>query len=251
MILKEFGDMAEAASTVQQDDIVARLKLSGAWFAAIAELEFEALIGKVAADDGVAVSEDELQNEFDEFRAGMDLHKAEDTNAWLADSGITIDQVEAMLESSILQAKLADKLIDDAQIDAHYSQNPTTFDYAEISHLVVDNAGAAGELALSIREEGDDFAALAAEHSLDESTSSNGGYLGLISREEAGGLPGDVADRVFAAAAAELIGPFELPGGAHMIVRVEEVGRHELDDDLRAMLREQLFDAHMAQLANG
>ena len=106
--------MAEATSTVQQDDIVARLKLSGAWFAAIAELEYEGLIAKVAADEGLAVSDDELQNEFDAFRCDMDLHKAEDTNAWLADSGITVDQVEAMLEASILRAKLAEKLIDDA-----------------------------------------------------------------------------------------------------------------------------------------
>ena len=116
--------------------------------------------------------------------------------------------------------------------------------------MIVDDAGAAGELALSIREEGEDFAALAAEHSLDESTNSNGGYLGLISRDEAGGLPGDVADRIFAAADAEVIGPFEVSGGGHLIIRVEEVGRHELDDDLRAVLREQLFDAHMAELAN-
>ncbi|QDU47494.1 Foldase protein PrsA precursor [Symmachiella dynata] len=242
--------MAEATTTVQQDDIIARLKLSGAWFAAAAELEFEGLISKVAADEGVAVSDDELQSEFDAFRADLDLFKAEETNAWLADSGITVEQVEAMLESNILQAKLADKLIDDAQIDAHYNQNPAAFDYAEISQLVVDNSGAAGELALSIREEGEDFAALAAEHSLDDSTSSDGGYLGLISREEAGGLPGDIADRIFAASESEVIGPFEVPGGGHLIIRVEEVGKHELDDDLRAVLRGQLFDAHMAQLAD-
>lgn len=105
-------------------------------------------------------------------------------------------------------------------------------------------------MALSIREEGEDFAALAAEHSLDDSTSSDGGYLGLISREEAGGLPGDIADRIFAASESEVIGPFEVPGGGHLIIRVEEVGKHELDDDLRAVLRGQLFDAHMAQLAD-
>lgn len=242
--------MAEATSTVQQEDIVARLKLNGAWFAAIAELEYEALISKVAADEGVSVSDEELQSEFDEFRRGLDLLKAEDTNAWLENCEITVEQVESMIEAGILRAKLAEKLIDDAQVEAYYNENPNTFDYAEISQLVVEDAGAAGELALSIREEGEDFADLAAEHSIDESTSENGGYLGFISRDEAGGLPEDVADRIFAAAGEEVIGPFEIPGGAHLIVRVEEVGRHELDEELREILREQLFEAHMAQLAN-
>ena len=237
-----------AETTVQQEDIIARLKLSGAWFAAMSELEEEATVAKLAADEGVSVSDDELQAEFDDFRRSVDLHKAEDTNAWLSDSGLTVDQVEASLEAGILRAKLAEKLIDDAQIDAHYSQNPSAFDYAAISQLVVADAGAAGELVLSIREEGDDFADLVAKHSL--AKSSTHGFVGPISRDDAGGFAGDVADRIFAAAAAEVIGPFEGPGGGHVIIRVEEVGRHELDDDLRAELREELFAAKIEELTN-
>lgn len=241
--------MAETASATQQDEIVARLKLNGAWFAAEAELAEEKLVAKVSADEGITVSDEELQQEFDGFRDSQELHKAEDTHKWLELSGLTVEQVESWLESGIQQAKLADKLIEDGQIEAYYSQNPNEFEYAQISQLVVADAGAAGELAISIRDEGEDFAKLAKQHSLDQSTRQGGGFLGLISREDAGGLPGDVADRIFAAAVGEVIGPFELPGEVHCLVRVEEVGRGELDDDVRASLRDQLFCAHMEQLS--
>jgi len=243
--------MTEATTSITQEDIIARLKLSGAWFDAIGELEDEALIAKVSADEGLQVSDDELQESFDDYRRDLELLSAEDTNKWLAESGITVDQVEAMLESSILRGKLADKLIDDAEIDAHYSQNPADFEYAEICQIAVADAGAAEELALSIREEGEDFAELAKKHSLDEPTKEDGGYLGVITREDATGLPSDVADRIFSGSAGEVVGPFELPGGAHVIIRVEDSGRAELDEDLREMLRQFLFGQKMDQLSEG
>ncbi len=243
--------MAGAVSEIQQEDIISRLKLSGAWFEAIAELEEDALLSQLAQAEGLSVSDAELQEAFDAYRLDLELQKADDTNAWLAASGITVEEVETALESGILGEKLAEKLIDDAKIDTYYNENPSEFEYAQISQLAVADAGAAEELALSIREEGEDFSALAKQHSADAPTKLGGGYLGRVSRDEAGGLPGDVCDRVFASSAGEVIGPFELPGGVHLIICVHEVGRVELDDDLRAALRAQLFGAHLAQLAEG
>lgn len=241
--------MAESTSTVSQDDVIARLKLSGAWFETIAELEEDALVAKVAADEGVEVTDDELQEEFDALRRDMDLLKADDTQKFLESTGLTVEQVESMLEAAILRGKLAEKLVDDQQIESYFNQNPNEFEFADISQIAVADAGAAGELVLSIREEGEDFEELAEKHSLDEATNDNGGYVGLISRQEASDLPGDVCDRIFAASPGEVIGPFEIPGGAHLIIRVEEVGRYELDDDLREVLRQSLFDAKMAELS--
>lgn len=241
--------MAELTSEISQEDIIARLKLSGAWFEAMAELQDDAFVAKVAADEGVEVTDDELQEEFDGLRRDMDLLKAEDTQKWLESTGLTVEQVEGMVEAAILRGKLAEKLIDDDQIESYFNQNPGQFEFADISQIAVSDAGAAGELVLSIREEGEDFEVLAEKHSLDEATNDNGGYVGLISRQEAAELPGDVSDRVFAAAPGEIVGPFEVPGGAHLIIRVEEVGRYELDDELREALRQSLFDAKMAELA--
>lgn len=243
--------MTETTTAAQSEEIVARLKLSGAWFDAASELADEKLLLKVAGDEGISVSDEELQAEFDEYRRERELHKAEDTNRWLEESGVTIEQVESHLEAEILGAKLADKLIDDAQIDAYYNQNPNEFEYAQISQLAVADAGAADEIALSIREEGEDFAKLAKQHSLDAPTKLGGGFVGFINREEAGGLPGDAADRIFSASAGDVIGPIALPGDVYCLIQVEEVGRSELDDDLRAELRQQLFNEKMSEIAGG
>jgi len=238
-----------AGRQITQDDVISRLKLNGAWYGVLAELSGEAQLLQKADQLGLSVSDDELQQEFDDFRRARELEQADDTHKWLNSAGITVEQVESGLEVGILADKLAEKLIDDGQVEAYYNQNPKEFEYARVSHLVVDEEGAAEELALSVREEDEDFAKLARKHSLDKSTGCGGGFLGLMTRQETTGLPQDAADRIFAASQGEVIGPFALPDRGHCLVKVEEVGQRVLDDDLRLALRQQLFGQQMSETA--
>ncbi|MFV2066423.1 MAG: peptidyl-prolyl cis-trans isomerase [Pirellulales bacterium] len=239
-----------AGREITEEDVVSRLKIGGAWFGALAELSNEALVRQAAEQEGLSVSDDELQKAFDDFRLSRGLHKADETHRWLTDEGLTVDEVESMLEAGILSQKLAEEVISDDAIDSLYEQNPREFEYAQISHIVVRQQGAAEELALSVREEGEDFANLARKHSIDQATRSGGGFVGLVTRSDTAGIPDDVADRIFAAAAGDVIGPFPL-GENRGLVRAEEVGRRPLDDGLRAALRAQLFGGWLAQRAAG
>ena len=81
---------------------------------------------------------------------------------------------------------------------------------------------------------------MARKHTLDETTRMGGGFLGMVNRDDAAGLPTNVADRIFAATPGEVIGPFQ-SGDGFFLVRVEEVGRRPLDEDLRRDLRPQLY----------
>ncbi|MBI3465515.1 MAG: peptidyl-prolyl cis-trans isomerase [Planctomycetes bacterium] len=231
---------APATAGVRESDLIARLKLQGLWQSTGRAVQAEALVAQAAAAEGLAVSDQELQEAFDEFRVDLGLRKAADTHEWLHATGLTVEEVERHLEAGLLRAKLADAFVTPRQIEEFYAQNPRRFEFARASHIVVKDAGAAQELALTLREEGEDFARLAQQHSLDAATGYAGGFLGVLTRETASGLPPDVADRIFAAQPGEIVGPFPI-GDAHAILRVEHAGRQPLDEALRERLRQELF----------
>lgn len=239
-----------SAPQVADADIVSRLRLSGAWQSAASELAQESVITKTAAQEKLSVSDSELQAAFDDFRRSRGLEKAAETKSWLESAGLKVEQVESALEADILASKLAEKVIDDKQIEQYYKQHPVDFDFARISQIVVGDAGAARELALNAREEGEDFSALARQHSIDEQTRAGGGFVGLVTRIDASGLPASIADRIFAASASEIVGPFER-GETHCLIRVEENGRLELDDELKSVIRGQLFSQWLAERTFG
>jgi parvulin-like peptidyl-prolyl isomerase len=229
-----------AGRQIAQKDLEGRLKLAGDWDGARAELEEEATLKEVASQQGLTVADAELQQAFDRFRASREMYKADDTRSWLQSTGLTIEQVEAALEGEILAEKVAGKVITDRQVDSYYNENPTEFQYARVSQIVTADKGAAEELALSARDDGQDFAKMARQHSKDASTRCGGGFFGLITREDAAGLPRELSDRIFAAKTGEVVGPFQV-ADAYYLLKVEEVGRRPLDDDLRVSLRQQLF----------
>lgn len=231
---------------VGRDDVEARLKIKGIWAAAEEELAADAVAAQAAAREGLAVSDAELQEAFDDFRRSLGLHKADDTNRWLREQGLRTEQVEAYVEALVVADKLAASRVDDRQVESFYAQNPARFEYARVSRIVVADQGAANELALSLREEGEDFARLARSHSLDLETRIGGGFVGLITRDDTGGLPQADADRLFAAKAGEVVGPIRLENN-YCLVRVEETGRRELDDGLRADIRAALYRQWLAE----
>ena len=229
-----------AGRKINSDEVVSRLKLAGEWYGAVGELSDEALLAQAAKQEGVSITDAELQEEFDAYRISRGLEKSEDTTSWLKSTGLSVEDVEAFLEAGILRRKLAAKVISDKEIEAYYKQNPREFEFARVSHLVVDDEGAAEEIALSAREEGEDFADLAREHSVDAATRCGGGFVGLLTRWETEGIPEDAADRIFAASIGDVVGPFSF-GSGHCIVNVLEAGRQPLDDSLKATLRAKLF----------
>jgi parvulin-like peptidyl-prolyl isomerase len=227
-------------------DVVARAKISGAFADTALELARDAAAAGAAKDLGIKIDDQELQAAYDEFRRACQLYKAKDTQAWLEQSGLKVEDIEQYLEAGLLRGKIAEELVPDEQVKGYYAQNPREFEYARVSHIVVKDRNAAQELALSLKEEGEDFADLARTHSSDEETRCGGGYRGLVTRDNTLGLAEDVADRIFAAKAGEVVGPFQSNGVA-CIVRVEECGRLPLDESLRNRIRATLCEQTLAE----
>lgn len=233
---------------ITQGDVITQLKLNGAWDEALAEVADDALVAQIAQKEKLTVADKELQREFDAFRAARALHKAEDTQSWLKAANLTVEQVEGSLESAILMDKLAEKVVDNKQIEKYYNENPTAFDYARVSQIVVADKGKADEIALNAREDGGDFAKLARQYSVDEGSKCGGGFVGLISRESSNGFSRATTDRIFAGKPGEVIGPVQM-GTSYCLIKVEDSGRRPLDEELRFTLRDQLFGQWLADRA--
>jgi parvulin-like peptidyl-prolyl isomerase len=187
---------------------------------------------------GVSVDDDQVQAFADEYRARHGLHEAQATEAFLARAGMDEEGFFAYCQAQALRRAVRDQLGNEEAVREFFLAHPGDFDQARISRLVVREAELASELRMRIAEDGEDFHALARQHSLDEQTRPAGGYAGLVRREDLGH---EAAARVFSSEPGALVGPLA-EGEQHLLILVEEVVKSRLDDEAREVIRDRLLE---------
>jgi peptidylprolyl isomerase len=240
--LKSVAVAEMAGGPLSLQEFLHGLKLYGQLSPLLDEAVRDRVLRQLAAREKVTVSDEELQAAVDRFRIGIGLSKAADTQQWLQDNRLTVDDLERIAEADLLREKLQEKITDE-RVTQHFGDNRTHYDQARVSHLVVDSAGAAEELLSQIRDDGANFADLARRHSLDEESGPGGGALGVLDRA---GLGPAGAAAVFAARPGDVVGPFETDTGHHLIL-VEELLPAELNEDTSAAIRRELFNAWLEE----
>ena len=195
-----------------------------------------AIIRQEAARLAIEVSDQELQSAADEFRATHDLFDVASTAAWLAARRLTFEDWEAFIEGIVLRQKLCDAITAD-KIEQHFAVNKLAFDAAELSRLVVPHEDIAKELLTQIIEEGADFHSMARAYSIDAATRLAGGYAGKVTRTA---MEAAVESAVFGAQPGNVVGPFKLEDGWHLI-KIELLHRADLDDALRKTIKAEVF----------
>ena len=179
-------------------------------------------------------------------------HHAENSALYMSEETVDLEYIE------LDQATLASGVVvSDEELQEFYEEEQERFQTAEerrARHILVtvdggDEASAEAEaVALFARAQaGEDFAALATEHSDDAGTKTQGGDLGWIGR---GLLVGPFEDALFAMQPGEVRGPVKTDFGYH-IIRLEEVRsggmqtfaevRDTLAEEYRTRTAEDLF----------
>jgi parvulin-like peptidyl-prolyl isomerase len=231
--------------TLSLRDCLLRLKQRRQLQPLLRAAAIEEFLLRQAAEAGLAVSTEQLQSAANDFRRRQGLSSAEQTSAWLAREGLSVLDLEAVLERDLLVARLREH-VTAPLVQGHFAAHRDHYDRVRLGQIVVARADLARELLMQIREEGRDFAELAREHSLHGPSRERGGELGVVLRRQ---LPPG-AEAVFTAREGEVIGPVALPDGFHLF-RVGVRADAELDGPTAELIRKDLFDDWLAERLGG
>ena len=233
-----------ASGCITAEEIVKALGLSGQLATVCAEIVRQKEVIIRADELGVSLSDEEIQQFCDNFRMLQGLHSAEETMQFLSRHGLTVDDFEEFCKGAVLTNVLRDHLADEKAIADYFVNNRSDLDLARVSTIMVADKNLASEIVMQVTEDGEDFHALAREHSLDEQTKGGGGYVGMVSRSM---LSSDTSAKVFNAEAGDLVGPFEKEGMFQLIL-VEEVIKAELNDEIKEGIKERIFNEWLAEI---
>jgi putative peptide maturation system protein len=239
--LSEYAAMEVNGETVDLQEVLRAAKFWGE-LGFLERVADALLIRQEAGRRGLAVSDEELQQAADAFRAARELHKVEDLERWLAARQLSFEDWEAQLEDESLTRKLRAALTS-GQIEQRFAEQKLSFDAATVSWIFVGEEDLARELRAQILEEGADFHALARQHSRDEENRAAGGYAGLIKRGE---LAAEADAAVFGAQAGEVTPPIKINQGWYLF-KVEALHPATLDAATRETIQAQLFKEWLAE----
>lgn len=221
---------------VSTGDFLRGLHRRGRLLPLLREALAEAAVARAAADAGLAVADADLQQAADRFRRCADLTSADETHAWLARQGWSVADLEAAAARDLLLARWKDHLAAGGA-EARFRADQAGFDRLRVRRLVVDSEALARELLAQIHEEGRPFAVVAEEHAPPAAPPQ------VVYRRQ---LPSAMAAAVASAAAGDVIGPLPTATG-FLLLLLEEVQPATLDAATRAAIREELFQAWLAE----
>jgi putative peptide maturation system protein len=234
--LSEYVALEVNGERVSLQDVVRLAKWRGQ-LAFVREAVDVALIRQAAEQRGIEVSDNELQQAADDFRAEHELFDEESTENYLAANYLTYEDWELLLEDDVITRKLRDALTDE-KVEERFAVNRLSFGAATISRIVVKDEDLAKELWAQIVEDGADFHALARRYSVNEQTRPASGYVGVVKRKEMEPL---VESAVFGAKPGEIVGPVKTDDGWEL-VKVESLHPATLNDDTREAIKSLLFE---------
>lgn len=190
---------------------------------------------------GISVSEEEIDAE---VREQLRIPE-EDKEAFAAayrkevrDSGLEPDEYRAAIAAKLLNEKLKQHFRD---------QVPATADQVRARVIQVGTEEEAQKV-LERLGAGEDFAALAAELSLDASTKDKGGEMDWVVR---GGVAAEVETVLFALEAGQTSEPLEVNGKYEIYQVLEKAAAREVTPDQRALIEDRLYAEWRTEISQG
>ncbi len=225
-------------------DAATSLKTSGYLPTLVDELVEIHLIREAAAKANFAISDADLQAESDGERQRLGLFSAADTNAWLAENGLTPEDWEHILEYRLLRSRLAEKVGGADAIQVRFAAMEEELTLAALWAITVDSQETADEILDQVRGEEARFSDLARRHSRDEDSRKAGGMIGWVPLSS---LPRPVAATVRSSkAGGEIVGPVQA-GSNWYVLSVEAIEKPALSDELKAQIRDVLLCEWVAE----
>lgn len=105
------------------DEVVQYLKMKEIFFKATQEVFQRKLAATAARNVGITVTDEELQEGADIFRAANHLFTVGDTERWMKRIGITMESFESYIQTSLLVEKFKDYMEQELDTQTFLSDN--------------------------------------------------------------------------------------------------------------------------------
>jgi putative peptide maturation system protein len=193
----------------------------------------------------IDLTDAELQDAMDQFRAAKKLFKAEDTLRWLEQHGMTHEKLERYVSERAIVPKLRDRIAA-SRVEEYFCQHQADFDTARIARLEMADESQASKLAGQIRAGAQNFFA-AAEclfcEAAERNAPSKAGLFATVERRQAEPA---FRDQLFAATPGQLVGPIPVETG-YTLMRVLAIIPAELNGRTRAAIKDIFFKDWLAE----
>lgn len=188
----------------------------------------------------IEVTDAELQEAMDAFRATKGMFTAQDTHAWLERRGMTQEALESLVAEQVLLRKVRERAVGE-QVEPYFEVHSRDFDVAKVARFVVGDESEAREIAGRLRGGRASFLETAEQRFVKER-----GDAGLFAAIERRAAEPALAKALFWAAPGELIGPVPVENG-FALMRVLSIEPARLDARLRMEIAKLLFDEWLAE----
>ncbi|WP_187355587.1 peptidyl-prolyl cis-trans isomerase [Paenibacillus tengchongensis] len=209
------------------------------------------VVGKEAAALGIQVTEEDIDRELERSMAGY-ASEEQYYAQMLSELGLSRQEVreEVGYHLTLQAVATAGIHISDAEIDAYLDENAERFMPAkqvQLSIIRTENYEQADEV-MDRLEQGEDFAALAREVSIDEESREHGGRIGTVEENDPF-WPEDLLKTAVELDAGDIAGPLQT-GDDYTVLRVENIIVPEPPEpaEIREEVRKELALAQAAPL---
>lgn len=230
------------AIDINREDIFDHLKISCQLPTILEGVMTCKVIEHKAAEIGITVNTEDVQQAADNFRLTQRLRTIQDTQIWLQKHYLSLDDFEDLIHTNIVSKKLVEHLFGD-RVEAWFYQHQLDYAGAAMYEVLLDDKDIAMELYCALREGEISFHEIARQYITEPSLRRSGGYRGIVNRKE---LKSEVSRAVFASNPPEFIKPIITSTGIHLIL-VEEIIQPELDDQIRKQILGDLFSQWLKQ----
>ncbi len=210
------------------------------------------LLLQFAESEDITVSEEELEAEIKSVIDESFQGEQEQFEMVLEQYGISLDAFKEDARLNLLVRKIAMENIDTSEENVRQFFEDRSHLFAqeeeiEARHILVESESEAEEV-LAVIEEGEDFASLAAEYSIDSSTQEDGGYLGYFSR---GMMVDAFEEEAFSLEIGEIGGPVETNFGFHIIEVLDKVEAEDaVYEDISEQVKETMVEENVSPVIN-
>ncbi len=230
--------------TITKEDILHEVQLSCKIPEMIEEIIKRKIVLSSAAEAGIKVTKEELQQASDQMRVMSQLKDAQDTWVWLEKYGLSLDDFEEIVYSTLISQKLSNHLFAD-KIEPYFYEHQLDYIGAVIYEIVLDDEDEAIEVYYEIKENEISFQEATQQYVEDTELRRKGGYRGKVNRID---LKPEVSAAVFAVTSPTILKPITTADGIYLVL-VAEIIKPELDKRLRNKIMFDLYSQWLQQQA--